>query len=137
MNYKKNIILIFSHADATEKEEVLQLSAEVNKGYMTFQSADITLSYFLQTIGVLEIGEKYDLPAEFLMDMMDINESFTENETVAINEVKKQEEKLWEEIKPVIQNYSEANRETTNLQKLKEYYYKKKYLQRILDRLAD
>ncbi len=126
----------FSNAGTEEQDDVLLLSADVNKAYKTFQSPDKTIAYFLQTIGMLEEGEKYALPPDFLMEMMEINETLTENKN-AQGEIKKNIENLLEEIQPVLQNYSAANTVETDLQKLKEYYYKKKYLQRILDRLAD
>lgn len=127
----------FSNAGDNEKEEVLQQSAAVNKAFKIFLDTEKTIEYFLQTIGLLETGEKYNLPPGFLMEMMEINEAFTEDENLATKQVSAYEEKLWEEVKPIIQNYSAGNTDATDLQKLKAYYYKKKYLKRILDRLAD
>lgn len=127
----------YSHADDNEKEEVLQQSASVNKAFKTFQDPDRTLQYFLQTTGLIEPDEKFDLPPEFLMEMMDINEALTENEAAAAKQVQAYEEKLWEEVKHIILNYHMADTDGADLQKLKAYYYKKKYLRRILDRLGD
>lgn len=126
-----------SHSNEAEKEHVLQQSASINKGFKIFQDPDKTIEYFLQTTGLIETDEKYNLPPDFLMEIMEINEAFTEDEALATKQVEAYEERLWEDVKPLIQNYSAGNTDGADLQKLKAYYYKKKYLKRILDRLGD
>ena len=86
----------------------------------------------LQLKELLEEEEKYQLPPAFLMEMMELNEELSEDSIQQINEL---ERKLYSEVQPIIENYNDATATTTDLLKLKEYYYKKKYLQRILDRL--
>ena len=82
----------------------------------------------------MEEEEKYQLPPEFLMEMMELNENLSENSTAKINE---QEKALYAEVAPIIESYDDTGTTTADLLKVKEYYYKKKYLQRILDRIAD
>ena len=82
--------------------------------------------------GLLEEEEKYQLPPAFLMEMMELNEELSENSTQQINEL---ENHLYAEVASIIENYDDAAASEADLLKLKEYYYKKKYLQRILDRL--
>ena len=127
----------FSHADENEKEEILQQSAAINKAFKTFQSPERTLEYFLQTTGLIEKDEKYSLSPDFLMEMMEINEALAEDEAAARDQVAAYEKKLWDEVQPIIDNYQAGNFSDGDLQKLKAYYYKQKYLKRILDRLAD
>ena len=77
------------------------------------------------------------LPNEFLMEMMEINELLEENDQASnLIKVNGMAEEMYNEVKPVIERYSP---DTTDLEllKIKEYYYKKKYLNRILDRLVD
>lgn len=126
----------YSHANESEKEEVLQQSAAINKAYIIFKDPDKTLEYFLQQKGILVADEKYELPPFFLMEMMEINESLLENSKGAVTAVEGYEEKLVKEVQPIIDGYSSETGEP-DLLKLKEYYYKKKYLKRILDRLED
>ena len=128
----------FTNATEVEKEDALERSAAINKAFNTFQNEDKTVEYFLQTIGLVETDEKYGLPPQFLMEMMDINEALTEEPADAvIKRVEDYESELQQEIDPVVNNYKEGITEQSSLLKLKAYYYKKKYLKRILDRLAD
>ena len=120
------------------QEIALEKSAAVNKAYSIFQDKDKTLEYFLQVSGFLEENEKYELPNEFLMEMMDINELLMEAEP---GEIKKQVEKFETEmntiIQPILNRHADDTIYEDDLRQLKEYHFKKKYLQRILDRLAD
>src|SRR6476646_1116887 len=54
--------------------EALEKSALLNKAFKTFQNPDETIKYVLQFKGLLEEEEKYELPAEFLMEVLEINE---------------------------------------------------------------
>ena len=87
----------------------------------------------LQLKGLLEEEEKYQLPPAFLLEMMELNEELSENSAKQINELEKE---LYTGVRPIIENYDDATT-TADLLKVKEYYYKKKYLQRILDRITD
>lgn len=127
----------FSGADENEKDDMLQQSAAVNKAYKIFQDPDRTIEYFLQATGLITMDEKYNLPADFLMEMMELNEELTENEAGALKAITEFEEKLKAEVKHILQNYSTGNVVGADMQKLKSYYYRRKYLKRILDRLAD
>ena len=121
-----------------EKEDALEQSANINKAFNTFQNKEKTIEYFLQTVGLIEADEKYNLPTDFLMEMMEINEALTEEpEDMLVKRVEDYENELWKDIKPVIENYRADTTNESSLLSLKEYYYKKKYLKRILDRLDD
>ena len=65
----------FVQTDGVEQEQVLEASALLNKAFKTFSNPDETIKYVLQQKGLLEEEEKYNLPAPFLMQMMDINET--------------------------------------------------------------
>src|SRR5690242_8336521 len=54
--------------------EALEKSALLNKAFKTFQNPDETIKYVLKLKGLLEEEEKYELPAEFLMEVLEINE---------------------------------------------------------------
>ena len=128
----------FTQAMDTEKEDALEQSAHINKAFNIFQNKEQTIEYFLQTVGLIEADEKYNLPPDFLMEMMEINEALTEeSEDIVTKRVESYESELWEDIKLVIENYQADATNESSLLKLKEYYYKKKYLKRILDRLGD
>jgi len=127
----------FTQASEAEQEGSLQQSAGINKAFGIFQSADKTIEYFLQINGAIVPDEKYTLPPDFLMEMMELNETLNEKDGVTIaEEMANIEKPLLEEVEPILSrpagNYSPAE-----MEQLKAYYYKKKYLRRILDRLGD
>ena len=128
----------FTQGTEAEQEDAVERSASINKAFNIFQNEEKTIEYFLQTVDMFETGEKYSLPPDFLMEMMEINEALTEGDMDAVvKQVKEYETALLEEVKPVIAGYDPAHTSQEHLLKLKEYYYKKKYLKRILDRLDD
>lgn len=123
----------FTLSTEDEKEEVLKKSAEVNEGYKILKDKYALIAYYLQQKGQLLADEKFALPPDFLMEMMELNESFSENPKVA-NEVKKYIENLESEVSPIlIKNPDEHDEEDYKI--LKEFYFKAKYLQRLLDRI--
>ncbi|MFZ1453952.1 MAG: iron-sulfur cluster co-chaperone HscB C-terminal domain-containing protein, partial [Ferruginibacter sp.] len=63
---------------------------------------------------------------------MELNEELSADSAKQIQEL---ETVLYQDVAHIIENYQEATATTADLLKLKEYYFKKKYLQRILDRL--
>ena len=135
---KENHPDFFTQGTEAEQERALEQSAAINKAFNIFQDEEKTIEYFLQTAGLLETDEKYNLPPGFLMEMMEINEALTEgDEENAVKRVKDYESTLSEEVNPLIKNYKTAKTTGSGLLRLKEYYYKKKYLKRILDRLGD
>lgn len=134
---KENHPDFFTQASGMEQEDALQLSSEINKAFAIFQRDDKTLEYFLQYKGVIATDEKYALPPDFLMEVMELNETLDEKDGVTIAEEMADIEKpLLEEVLPLLQK-GEADLSAPELEQLKAYYYKKKYLRRILDRLGD
>lgn len=122
----------FANGTEHEQQQALEISAQLNKALKVLKDQDQTIKYVLQLKGLLEEEEKYQLPPEFLMEMMDLNEELSDNSAQKVQEL---QEQLYTEVAPIIENYNDAAATTTDLLKLKEYYFKKKYLQRILDRL--
>ncbi len=127
----------YTGAGEMEQEDALQLSADINKAYKIFQHPDKTIEYFLKYSGLMEGEEKYQLPNDFLMEMMEINEMLMEDPEQSKKEILSIENKLNSEIKNINDNYWIGVTDGQSLQHLKLIYFKKKYLQRILDRLAD
>jgi molecular chaperone HscB len=136
---KNNHPDFFTQATDEEKETALQQSAAINEAFAIFQNEDKTLEYFLQQKGIIQTDEKYQLPSAFLMEMMELNENLTEKDqegAAVAAEIAGLEKTLLEEVEPLLlQQY--PNEDAQAMEKLKAYYYKKKYLKRILDRLHD
>jgi molecular chaperone HscB len=124
----------FANATEAEQEEALQVSSDANKALKIFRNEDQTIKYVLQLKGLLEEEEKYQLPPDFLMEMMELNEELSDDSPSKISNLGKQ---LHYEVSSIIENYDDDSTTTAQLLQLKEYYYKKKYLRRILERLGD
>ena len=123
----------FTNASEDEKSEALERSSLINEGLKTLKNPENTLQYVLQLKGLIEPEEKYRLPNDFLMEMMELNEELDEQSLTAI---KAYETGLYKEVQPILQGYDDQKITAEELARLKEYYYKKKYLRRILDRIS-
>jgi len=123
----------YTQASEYEQEEALEISSQLNKALKVFKDRDETIKYVLQLKGLLEEEEKYQLPPDFLLEMMELNEELSDDSAARIASIEKE---LYSEIASIIENYNDERINEPELQKLKAYYYKKKYLKRILDRLA-
>ena len=129
--------------NGTEEEKTLALerSAMLNKAFKTFQNPDETIKYILQLKGLLEEEEKYKLPPDFLMEVLEINEELMEigeNRTLFPNleiRISQLQEEIYEPVKEIVESYQEGLTSEKELLQVKEYYYKKKYLDRIRKQL--
>lgn len=124
--------------------EALEKSALLNKAWKTFQNPDETIKYVLMTKGLLEEEEKYQLSPAFLMEVMELNEQLMdaragddpvlkENITSAIENLQLE---IYEPVKEIVGSYQEGITTEKELLQVKEYYYQKKYLDRIRRQLA-
>ncbi len=129
-----------AQADDTTREEMLEKSAMLNKAWKTFQSPDETIKYVLQLKGLLEEEEKYQLPPDFLMEVMEINEALMDPEEADTDALGKRidslQHEIYEPVRPVVENYQEGITNEKELLQVKDYYYQKKYLDRIRQQLA-
>jgi len=127
------------HTDDTENEQldILELSSAVNKAYAIFKDDQKTIAYYLQTKGFLEEEEKYNLPADFLMEMMEVNELLDDGEIAKVKAlIADTEAQMDLQFHQIEANLSD-NIAQAEVLKIKDYYFRKKYLRRILDRLND
>jgi molecular chaperone HscB len=131
----------FVNNDPGEQEEALEKSATLNKAFKTFQNVDQTIKYVLQLKGLLEEEEKYELPPEFLMEVLEINEQLMDADDhttktdlqLAIDNLQSE---IYAPVKEIVEYYHEGFTTEKELLQVKEYYYKKKYLDRIRRQLA-
>ena len=133
----------FSQSGDKEQAEALETSSMVNKAYKTFLNEDSTIRYILKMHGLIEEEEKYELDKGFLMEVLELNELLMEadtNDVTAMQEIRQKTEELnnelYDDIKPVLDSYQEGVTSEEELLQVKDYYFKKKYLQRILDKLG-
>jgi len=123
----------YSNATPDEQDEALETSSMANKALKTFRSVDATIKYVLQSKGLLEEEEKYTLPPAYLMEVLELNEMKMDGaEEEAIKKrVQELQTEIYTEVAPIIENYKDGETSTPDLLKVKEYYYKKKYLDRL------
>jgi len=132
----------FSLSNASKQSEALEKTSQINLARKVLSNADKRLAYLLKENGIIEEDEKYQLPPKFLGEIMEINESLMELQFEPNPATK---EKIKNEVDGVLENlYKEVSSkfEAEELQLdvkssalLKDYYYKKKYLDRIKEKL--
>jgi len=130
----------YTNASDEEQAETLEKSSLVNKAFKAFQNGDETIKYVLQLNGLLEEEEKYKLPPAFLMEMLELNEQIAdakmEDDTAALQQIQSTihdiQSNLYEPVQQIVEHYQEGVTTKEELLQVKDYYYKKKYLTRIL-----
>src|SRR6187455_408091 len=70
----------YANTTPSEQQRALEITASLNKALKTFQNPDDTIKYVLQLKGLLEEEEKYQLPPDFLMEVLEINEKLLDAE---------------------------------------------------------
>lgn len=124
--------------------ETLELSTLNNQAYKTLSDFDLRMKYILDLKGALDEEGQNQIPQDFLMEMMDINEKLMELEfdydenthREILLEVERQKNAAYEEVASVIENYDDKNADDGELKKVKDYYLKKRYLLRIQENLS-
>ena len=129
----------YSNATPGEQQHALEISANLNKAFKTFQNADETIKYVLKLKNLLQEEEKYELSPAFLMEVMDINEQLMDVDQSAASNLRSAvsnlQQQIFEPVKEIIAGYKDGETSETDLLKVKEYYFQKKYLHRIEQQL--
>ena len=132
-------------ADDEEQARMLELSTLNNEAFRTLSDPDKRIQYLLKINGLLEEGENQQaLSQDFLMEMMDINEAMMELEFDFDAERYKQtrhavealDQTLLQEIQPVLDTWTIENGTAADLVKVRDYFFKKRYLLRIFENLS-
>ncbi len=132
------------HTDKSEEEQhrMLELSTLNNEAYKVLKDFDKRMKYILDQKKLLQEG-KDTLPQSFLMKMMDINETLFDLEMDAspervastqetINQLKKE---LYSSVEGIIKSYNNDTASDEELNFIKNYYLKYRYILRIQDNL--
>ena len=130
----------YVNRDPESQAMALENSALLNKAFKTFQNPDETIKYVLQLKGLLEEEEKYELPPVFLMEVLEINEQLMEMDGPGVSQlgsrITELQSEIYAPVKEIVENYKDGLTTEEELLQVKEYYYKKKYLDRIRRQLA-
>lgn len=133
----------FVNAGEKEQQKALEASALLNKGLKTLSNRESTIAYVLEQKGLLAENEKYTLDPDFLMEMMELNEAFADaafDDDTTIREqlqlrLENTEKEIYEPVEAIITNYKEGVTSEEELLQVKDYYFKKKYLERLRQQL--
>ncbi|MBT8230860.1 MAG: Fe-S protein assembly co-chaperone HscB [Bacteroidia bacterium] len=133
----------FTLKSETEQLLALNQSTEINKAYRTLKERQSRIRYILELKGVIFVEGQEKVPQDFLMEMMEINESLMElkldPEPSSIRRIEKQieeiETSLGKEISAVMELIDLDNPDESKLELVKIYYLKTKYLQRLRENL--
>jgi molecular chaperone HscB len=134
----------FTLESEEEQAKILELSTLNTQAYKTLSDAERRMKYVLDLTGVMGEEGQNKLPQDFLGEMMDINEAIMELEFESNGEVAERVKKevqdidsqLVESIKPVLDNYKHGETPATELEKVKIFFLKKRYLLRIFENLS-
>ncbi|MBA9076270.1 MULTISPECIES: iron-sulfur cluster co-chaperone HscB C-terminal domain-containing protein [Rufibacter] len=128
-----------------KQQEILEKSTLNTNAYRTLSNFDRRMQYILEQHGLLEEGGQNDLPQDFLMEVMELNEQLMELEmdydSMTYKVVRDQTEQIEGELKaeiwPVLESYSTLSPEAQAeaLKQVKNYYLKQRYLLRIKESL--
>jgi molecular chaperone HscB len=119
----------FGNATEQEQQAALDKCSAINMAYATLSNAQQALAYYLTHRGIITSDEEYKLSADFLMEMMELNETL-EFADVATKE------KIGAEISALQQTLLEqitaaCLQEPIDVASIKEHYYKLKYYKRL------
>ncbi len=141
--YSKQYHPDFFAGESEEKQnEILELSTINNKAYHTLSNPVKLLEYILSGHELLNEGAKPQLPADFLMEMMDLNERLMEVDDaeqlgLITGEVLDIESGLNTELKNLTADYDQLDHKAreSRLNEIADIYYRQKYLLRIRESL--
>ena len=131
---------MFSLSDEGQRAWALEETTINNEAYATLSNFDKRMAYILRLKGKLGDESKPDtLPQDFLMEMMDINEAIMDLQMdfdatryeKTVQEVDSIDKELYQSVENILENYSENTENDEDLEKIKFFFLKKKYLLRI------
>lgn len=129
----------FVNESEAKQQEALEKSTLNTRAYQALVDFDKRMQYILELRQMIYAGERYELSPAFLMDMMDINEAMMElvqekdGNKVAVlrKQVDERFAALYDEVRNELSSYREDTADEKVLKKIKDYYYRRKYLLRI------
>ena len=131
-----------ANEDEAKQQEILEFSTINNKAWQTLSDPYKRLEYILKTHDLLQEGAKPQLPAGFLMEMMDINERLMEIEDAGqlahlTNEVLAVEDDIQAKLEKAAAGYDKLDdaAKESRLNEIAGCYYRQKYLLRIKESL--
>ncbi len=133
----------FATADESTQAAALKSASANNAAYKILMDEDKTMQYLLRLRNTISEDEKYTLPQAFLMEMMDLNEVVSEykmapdstHRQIAYDTLAQEIDKWKVAAQPLLEKHDAGNTGQEILAKIKDFYYRRKYLLRIQERL--
>ncbi|HWD88618.1 MAG TPA: Fe-S protein assembly co-chaperone HscB [Mucilaginibacter sp.] len=132
----------YANESDEKQQEILELSTINNKAWQTLSDPAKRLEYILRQHELLVDGAKPQLPADFLMEMMDINERLMEVDDAdqladISNEVMSVDDDINAQLKHLTSGYEtlDDTAKQSRLNEILDLYYRQKYLLRIKESL--
>jgi molecular chaperone HscB len=135
----------FYTLESDEKQAaILDLSTLNNQAYRTLADFDKRMEYILNIKNALAEEGKNDLPQDFLMEMMELNEQLMELEFdfdqaayhAMLQQLEQHEHSIYQEVAHLIEHYNDEKATPEELSAIKDFYLKKKYLLRIRENIS-
>jgi len=132
----------FSLGNELAQEQALNMSAKINEAKKILDNNYKRLEYILRETNTIIPDEKYVLSPQFLGEMMDINEQlieleFEKNEADMLK-ISAELSSIEASIFTTVQSFftlSNFEASTSDYLLLKDFYYKKKYIDRVKEKL--
>lgn len=135
----------YINESAEKQHEILELSTLNNEAFKILSNPLKRIPYILELKGMMEDEGQYQLPQDFLMEMMEVNEALMELEFESdplvleriATQVREMEQSLFDQLKQFTQAFDAANvaDHQSLLLKIKDIWYRQKYLLRIRESL--
>ena len=130
-------------SDDAAQNEALEQSTLNNQGYKTLSDDDLRLKHFLEVHGVLGEEGQNSVPQDFLMEIMEVNEALMELEFEDDPMVRQKVTSLIDglahdleaDVADVLENYNPDHPAPDALDRLKDYYLKRRYLLRLRQKI--
>ena len=134
----------YVNEDEAAQDRVLELATLNNEAYKVLSDPGKRIAYILGSKGMIAEGDKYTLPQDFLMEMMDVNEALMdlqmEPDAERLEQVKRDIAKidaaLQAEMKEHTAAYSSAPEPRKVLEAIRDIWYRQRYLWRLEESLA-
>jgi len=127
-----------------QQEDALRMTELVNTAYKTLNDDHERIGYLLRLKNVLSANENHQMPQDFLMQMMDINEAVDDLQSEFDQEryqalcayLDKLENLLNIQFEINAEKFDNQEDRSQTLENIKDYYLKSKYLLRIRENLS-
>jgi len=129
----------FTQESEDRQAEVAVMSEKINQAYKVLSDRESRFKYILELHGKIGGTDNQVMPADFLMEMMDINETIMDLQMdfdqqrydEVLSEIQTFENELNSGVASDVDRYDGGDKSDEVLDKIKDYYLKSKYLLRI------